>query len=124
GRARRREPESARRDERDGVLGASACGSTCLYPTSLGGGSPRTRSGRVHDGCRARSGRTRGRPLRRCAPGQAVAAGCAEDAALALLLSAVEPLGVAEQRELDDVPSEEEGRRPVDDDAELPRQER
>ena len=96
-------------------------GAPGLDAAALGGGERVARSGRVHDGRRARARRARRRPLRRRADDEAVAQRRAE---VPSLRSAVEPVRVAEARELGDVAAEEERRRPVDDDAELAREER
>ena len=72
-RPRRREPEPAGRDERVGVLGASAGGRAGVDAAPLGGGRARSRLHGVHDGRGARPGRARRRSLRRRARGEAVA---------------------------------------------------
>ena len=58
-RARRREPERAREDERKRLLGAPSCGRAGVHATALGRGRVGARSCGIHDGHRARPGRTR-----------------------------------------------------------------
>ena len=71
-RARRREPEQARRDQRVRVLGASARRRAGLDSAALGGGRAGARPRRVHDGRGAGPRRARRRPVRRRARREAV----------------------------------------------------
>ena len=119
-RARRREPERAGGDERDGVLGAAARRRARVDAAALGRGDVRPRPG----------GFTMEAVLDRVARhGDLFAGALGGKQSLKAALKSL-PLAVAElprmpeHRELDDVAAEEERDRPVDDDAQLPREQR
>ena len=111
GRARGREPEPARGDERVGLLRTAACRRPGVDAAPLGGGRAGVGHRLVHDGRRPRSRGPRRRPLRARARGRAVADAGAEVASLgpdrsgSLLVA--ELVRVAEGGELGDVAAEE-----------------